>query len=182
MNREHPLEKKFNAPYWDILDAIMAGFRAQVDVRGKLAELYLQRELVGLKKSGIIEDFDWRDKDGKPDFGVTVSGRLLQVEVKNVRGGSVIWDDPPGFMLELQKTRNSLLGRSTRSYPVTSFDVVAACLFNQTGHWRYLYIATRNLGRTEVDERLLQIYHRVPPQAEDPWRQTLKDAINDAIA
>jgi len=35
----HQLEKDFNAPAKDILDAISYGFRAQVDVKGKLAEL-----------------------------------------------------------------------------------------------------------------------------------------------
>ncbi len=37
----HPLEVKFNAPAWDILSVIERGFRAQVDVKGKLAEWFL---------------------------------------------------------------------------------------------------------------------------------------------
>jgi hypothetical protein len=42
----HPLEVKFNASAWDILCAIERGFRAQVDVKGKLAEWFLFKVLV----------------------------------------------------------------------------------------------------------------------------------------
>lgn len=38
---QHPLERAFNACGWDMLTAIEHGFRAQVDVKGKLAELFL---------------------------------------------------------------------------------------------------------------------------------------------
>ena len=48
----HPLEKKFNAPIADILEAIERGFRTQVDIRGKLAELYLYRHLERLRAEG----------------------------------------------------------------------------------------------------------------------------------
>ena len=50
----HPLETKLNASAQDILTAIERGFRAQVDVKGKLAELFLSRELDRLKAAGII--------------------------------------------------------------------------------------------------------------------------------
>jgi hypothetical protein len=57
----HPLEKKFNAPIADILEAIEHGFRAQVDVRGKLAELYLHRRLERLRAEGHIVSLEWHD-------------------------------------------------------------------------------------------------------------------------
>jgi hypothetical protein len=175
------MEVALNATASDILDAIGRGFRTQADVKGKLAELYLSRELDGLLKSGVIEQYDWRDKDGLPDFGVKVFDKSLEVEVKNVRAGKAIWKDPPGFLLELQKTRNSKGGKNTRSYPITAFDIVVACLFNQSKHWRFLYVATKKLARTKLDKTLLEIYHRVPPQAEPPWRETLREAIEDCI-
>ena len=53
---QHDLEKLFNAPSEDIMDAIMNGFRAQVDVKGKLAELYLYKYLTKLEEKKIITD------------------------------------------------------------------------------------------------------------------------------
>ena len=51
---QHPLELKFNATGWDILCAIEQGFRAQVDVKGKLAEWFLYKQLKELKSRGVI--------------------------------------------------------------------------------------------------------------------------------
>jgi hypothetical protein len=67
---EHPLELKFNASAWDILSAIEQGFRAQVDVKGKLAEWFLYKQLMELKSRSVIEDVIWYDKDGRPNFDV----------------------------------------------------------------------------------------------------------------
>lgn len=36
--KKHPLEELWNTSAWDILSAVQRGFRAQVDVKGKLAE------------------------------------------------------------------------------------------------------------------------------------------------
>src|SRR5262245_45597926 len=41
----HALCTKLNASVADILEAIGMGFRAQIDVKGKLAELYMSRQL-----------------------------------------------------------------------------------------------------------------------------------------
>ena len=49
----HPLEVALNAPANDILDAISKGFRAQADVKGKLAEYFLEKELSRLKDKGV---------------------------------------------------------------------------------------------------------------------------------
>jgi hypothetical protein len=88
---QHPLEQLFNASGWDILSAIERGFRAQVDVKGKLAELFLYRHLHGLAEGGLISDLSWRDQDGIPDFGLEYAGRKLQMECKNVRSGDLRW-------------------------------------------------------------------------------------------
>ncbi|MGH7916357.1 MAG: hypothetical protein ACREQE_02725 [Candidatus Binataceae bacterium] len=54
----HRLERIFNAPIDDILEAIEHGFRAQVDVRGKLAELYLSRYFDSLVAEAKIDSFN----------------------------------------------------------------------------------------------------------------------------
>lgn len=81
----HSLEEKWDTTAWDILSAIERGFRAQADVKGKLAELYLYRRLLKLNDQTTIENLVWQDKDGKPDFVLSHGGRELRVECKNVR-------------------------------------------------------------------------------------------------
>ena len=70
----HPLEDMMNASATDILTAIQRGFRAQVDVKGKLAELFMDRIFAGLAAEGKIERHEWQDVDGKPDFIVWYKG------------------------------------------------------------------------------------------------------------
>ncbi len=53
---KHPLEEKWNTTAADILTAIEHGFRAQADVKGKLAELYLFRRLEKLQISAKSVD------------------------------------------------------------------------------------------------------------------------------
>jgi hypothetical protein len=102
----HPLEEKWDTTAWDILSAIERGFRAQADVKGKLAELYLYRRLLELTDQAAIENLVWQDKDGRPDFVLTHGGRELRIECKNVRS----LQNPKGSRgprVELQKTRNN---------------------------------------------------------------------------
>jgi hypothetical protein len=178
MNR-HPLEEVFNAPAWDILSAIHRGFRAQIDVKGKLAEYYFHRQLVALEEAGFLRDLQWLDVDGQPDFIVTVRGRTLRIECKNVRNER--YRNPETFKVELQRTRNSKDGTPTRAYRGDEFDVLAACLFNQTGRWEYFYTATRYLARRKEMPELLVIMQRVPMAPADKWRGSLEDAIRDAL-
>lgn len=86
----HPLESRFNAPVADIPEAIEHGFRAQVDVRGKLAELYLYRLLEQLRAKGQIASLQWHDADGEPDFEIAMpDGRKLRVEFISVKSSRV---------------------------------------------------------------------------------------------
>ncbi len=57
--REHPLEELFKAPGWDILSAIAQGRRARTDVRGKLAEFYLNRYLEARRARVKIDRHSW---------------------------------------------------------------------------------------------------------------------------
>ncbi|HET6576584.1 MAG TPA: hypothetical protein VFG68_23500 [Fimbriiglobus sp.] len=83
----HPLEVKFNAGAWDILSAIEKGFRAQVDVKGKLAEWFLYRVLEIEREAGLFTTVEWSDVDGQPDFRLVGSGFDLRMECKNLRSG-----------------------------------------------------------------------------------------------
>lgn len=183
-SRRHPVEDELNAPAVDILDAINAGFRAKIDVKGKLAELYLARELQNLKDTGQIDDFEWHDKDGKPDFTVHLGDTDVVLECKNVRSPTAteLKREARSPRVEIQKTRNSKDGRNTRSYRVTEFDAVGVCLFNQTGEWRFVYAPCAKLARSEKGDDLLAIYHPVPLAPEGIWKGDLLEVLQEAAA
>lgn len=141
---KHPLEKVLNADAADILTAIQKGHRAVVDVKGKLAEYFLEKRLAKLQKKGVIEDFYWFDKDGVPDFFIRIGGTELRMECKNIRSKE-LFKHPSAYKVELQKTRNSKDGTNTRGYRITEFQILAACLFNHTKRWEYLFICTKSL-------------------------------------
>ncbi len=176
----HPLEEKWNSTAADILSAIEHGFRSQVDVKRKLAELYMHRRLLELAERNAIQGLVWQDKDGKPDFLLTYRGLELRVECKNVRSPG---KGPARPRVEVQKTRNSKQpGEPTRGYKADEFDVLGACLFNYTGEWGYLFIATRHLARRPKPlARFLQIMQPVPLQPEGFWRYDPLDAFKEAI-
>ncbi len=177
---QHPLEQVFNADAWDILSSIERGFRAQVDVKGKLAEWFLYKQLIDLQKRGIVDEVLWRDSDGLPDFPVKVRGRDLQIECKNVRSGDAVFRD--AFKVEIQKTRNRIGGGPARGYKADEFDILAACLFNQTGEWKHLFCSAGHLDRRPAHPDYLVIMQRVPPTASGHWREHLEEAIGDVLA
>lgn len=174
----HELEDRLKAPAVDIMDAIMKGFRAQVDVKGKLAELYLYRYLKPLADSGVIQSLEWRDKDGFPDFAFEYKGKNYQVECKNLR--NEVYRTPfLNYKVEIQRTRNSKDGSNTRSYRVDHFDILAACTFNQTGKWEFMFIRTDDLEIVSDTPELLKIMQRVPTKIIDPWKKDLIDVLHD---
>lgn len=181
---QHPLEVKFNASAWDILSAIERGFRAQVDVKGKLAEWFLYKVLEELKAVGVFTSVTWTDENGKPDFRLVSRAFDLTMECKNLRSDEKYADG--SYKLETQKTRNqkepavtagAAAKKGTRWYKVTEFDIVAACLFNQTGRWEYLFARTSDLKRHPKDDACLNTMQRVPPAPTAPWRATLQEVL-----
>lgn len=179
---KHPLEVLWNTTAWDILSAIQRGFRAQVDVKGKLAEWFLFQKLDQIEKEGALKNVIWQDKDGQPDFVVPYAGRVIKIECKNVRSPGKTKRTQESARVELQKTRNNKKGEPTRGYKPEEFDVLAACLFNFTGQWEYLFIATRRLARRPKPlEQFLQIMQPVPLHPEGFWSYDLFDALKDAI-
>ncbi len=182
---QHPLEVKFNASAWDILCAIEKGFRAQVDVKGKLAEWFLSKILEEFRATEVFTKVEWSDEDGKPDFRLTSKTFDLTLECKNLRSEEKYADGT--YKLETQKTRNQKLKegqeeqelkvKGTRWYRVTEFDIVAACLFNMTGKWEYLFVRTIDLARHPSNSACLKTMQRVPPAPKDPWKATLPEVL-----
>ena len=173
----HQLEKDFNAPAKDILDAIKYGFRAQVDVKGKLAELYLFRILKKLESEGKISNVEWIDVDGKPDFYITIDNKKVKIECKNLRN-ETFKKPAPAYKVEIQKTRNSKDGTNTRSYRVDYFDVLAVCTFNQTKKWEFLFIKASDLEVVDSNLNLLKIMQRVPMEINDPWKKDIMNILS----
>lgn len=177
----HPLENLFKAPSHDIMQAILKGFRAQVDVKGKLAELYLSKNFFDiLVKNNKIDSFTWNDKDSLPDFIVSYKKRDYRIECKNLRSGDEgLYKRPPSYKVEIQKTRNSKDGSNTRSYPVNYFDVLAVCMFNQTQVWDFLFIASEKLEKSN-DPQFLKIMQRVPFTVQSPWEDNILTVLEEA--
>jgi hypothetical protein len=170
-SRRHPFEQRVNAPIADILEAIEHGFRAQADVKGKLAELYLHRHLQQLRAENKIIAIEWNDADGQPDFVVVMPDhRRLKVECKNIRSDKAY--SVGGRDRE---------GRKTRGYMVGHFDVLAACTFNQTGEWRFRFIGTSRLARRDDDPQVLKTMQLVPLTGDEAfWFDDFLRAVEDA--
>jgi hypothetical protein len=180
----HPLERELNAPAADILDAISKGFRARADVKGKLAELYFARLLDLLKAHGVIDRYDWFDKDGKPDFVIYAASKVLAVEVKNIRSGSERrFSNVAAGIVEIQKTRNGIdaQGRKTRGYRKDHFDILGACLFNQTGNWEYRFAESWVLATRAADPDILEVYQPVVYAGDSVWSLDLEAVVRSAL-
>jgi hypothetical protein len=179
---KHPLEVLWNTTAWDILSAIQHGFRAQADVKGKLAEWFLFKKLEEMKQEGALQNIIWQDKDGQTDFVVTYADREIKIECKNIRSPNQSERIRRSARVELQKTRNNKRGEPTRGYKPEEFDILAACLFNFTEKWEHLFVATRRLTiRPEPLTQFLTIMQPVPLQPEGFWSYDLFDALKDAI-
>lgn len=181
----HSLEIALNAPANDILDAIAKGFRAQADVKGKLAELYFARLLDRLRIEKCIDGYEWFDQDGKPDFIIHLGANRLVAEVKNIRSGTgAKFSNRNAGIVELQKTRNGLdaQGKKTRGYPINHFDLLAACLFNQTKTWEFRFAETRNLATRTSDPSILEIYQPVVYAGNAIWSTNLETTIVSALS
>lgn len=173
----HDLERLFNAPTKDIMDAIMKGFRAQVDVKGKLAELYLYKYLKELEDKEVVKELLWEDRDGEPDFKFQHQNKAIRLECKNLRNET--YKKPQkAYKVEIQKTRNSKDGTNTRSYRIDYFDILAVCMFNQTGEWRFIFIKSSDLEVVPENPSLLKIMQRVPIEIEIPWKTELIDILD----
>lgn len=144
MPERHPLEEMFALPATAILDAIHRNSRLLVAVKGGIAQEHLRIYLEEMREKREITDYGSSMEENKPDFWVLFDGNRFLVECKNVqktlRRGEMTVD----FM----RTRYAkTMGPQGRFYKPSDFDVLAACLFNQTGRWEFRFIATGRLPR-----------------------------------
>ncbi|MBO1751431.1 hypothetical protein J4G33_06400 [Actinotalea sp. BY-33] len=162
----HVLEEQFALTSEQILDIIRGRNRLSVAVRGGVAEHHLENLL---RRTVGVAAVDRLDTDSMHDFNVRMSdGRVLRVECKNA---SPKISADGRFKVEVQKTRSSKNDPASRFYPLSGFDVVAACLFSPTGKWEFRYGATSQM-RTHAGfpDRL------APIQAiTDDWVERLDD-------
>ena len=175
--RKHSLESLFNSPGWDILTAIQHGHRARTDVKGKLAEYYLNLHIAQIHSLSYVTSYAWSDKTGEPDFIVEIDDKSYRVECKNVRSDKAVFAD--AHKVELQKTRNAIAGGPSRGYKLDEFDILATCLFNQSGKWEFLFAPTKTLARRPDHPDYLVIMQKVPYIATGVWKGTLLEAITD---
>jgi hypothetical protein len=172
---EHPLENILKASGWAILTSIERQRMSVMNVKGQLAEYYLNKELETLAAAMRIQGFEWRTQS--PDFSVMFDNRSFSMECKNVRKEIGKKIDP--WWVEIQRTRDSKKGKSTRAYTVHDFDILAVCLFNRTGEWRYWFAAAGNLARRPSDDNLLAVHQNMPLEPDTIWHTGLCEAIDD---
>jgi Holliday junction resolvase-like predicted endonuclease len=161
-----------NASARDILDALENGFRARADLKGKLAELFAARYLDQLQLRGVIDRYEWQDLDGEPDFIVWLrGGPAITVEAKNIRSGK------GAMRAETQKTRASKSDPMSRYYRADQFDVLAVCLYNQTGEWDYIFSRIDGLRRLASDDRYLEVIQVIPQPLAAPWTTDMAELL-----
>lgn len=159
----------------ELLDVIQRSDRAYQLIRGYVAEWHLEKHLGDLKRAGRIDDFRYINQEGKPDFEVRVGSRSSTVECKNVRRGKPYRNGD--FKVDFQRTRNTLEGGLQRFYRVADFDVLAACLYNQTRNWKFVFIETARLPVRVVNGvPCIEKNVHVPPNLKQTgWVASLPD-------
>lgn len=137
---QHALEKRYQMEGRRILDLIMAHKRLGVAMAGAVAEFHLEESLLAHPQIVSVVAID---QDGEPDFDVVfLSGETRRIECKNVSNARVDKDGNP--KVELRKTRSAKNNPTGSCYKQDKFDIIAACLFSQTGKWEFRFISTSN--------------------------------------
>jgi hypothetical protein len=164
----HDLEEQFDMTAADIMEMISNRSRLTVAVRGGVAEHHLNRIL---EVDPNVVEHKSLDVDGRHDFDVTLSnGRMLRVECKNASPNRYKNGD---MRVEVQKTRATQGDPAGRLYRHDQFDVVAACLYAPTGHWRFAYRSTALMQRhTDYPDRLAPLQH-----ITDEWASSLIELV-----
>lgn len=163
----HQLEAEFDLSSRQILEIIAARSRLATAVRGGVAEHHLQ---LHLDADPQVASAKLIDRDGEPDFDVTViDGRRVLVECKNVSPNPYADGTPK---VEVQKTR-SQRDPAGRFYLPDQFDLVAACLYAVTGRWEFRFKSTASMDRHPQHSDRLAVLHRV----DDTWTASLAEAL-----
>lgn len=166
----HPLESEFELSGSEVLDVIARSPRCKQMVKGFVAEYHLERILRALVERGELTSVDRIDTDGEPDFRVTSPVGAYRVECKMVMSAKPYANGD--LKIDFQRTRNSPGDPLSRFYKRKDFDIVAACLYNQTGRWDFRYIRTKDLPVDEkVRKNCLKKALRYPGNL--PWNESL---------
>lgn len=163
----HPLEDAFDLSSRELLEIIASRKRLTVAVRGGVAEHHL---LKALARDRSVAEVEQMDSDGPPDAEVQLrSGRRLRIECKN--GESNKYANGDG-RVEVQKTRASKGDPASRFYKPSQFDVLAVCLWPDSGPPRFVFKATRDLNRhPDFPDRLAVLHH-----VDESWVSRIADA------
>lgn len=173
----HPLEESLRASGWAILTAMGRQRMAVMNVKGQLAEYYLNEYLDKLVLAGQIATYEWRLES--PDFSVSRHGQTYTVECKNMRKENPKKGAQDPWWVETQRTRDSKKGEDTRAYSASDFDILAVCLFNRTQEWKYWFVANHCLGRRPANNDLLLVHQDMPNQPNTVWHENIEEAMDD---
>lgn len=178
----HALEAEFGLSALEILDIINRRNRCKIAVRGAIAEAHLLRLLREMKDAGDISEFEDFDRDGYPDCRVDYHGRPFLLECKNVRNRSSGDVD-----IDFQRTRNPIGRPWERYYLPSEFEVVAACLWNRSRRWEFVFAATADLPRhPDYRDRVapkvvVPISDTGPASTGTVWSPRLTDVLDRLI-
>jgi len=175
----HVLENEFLAKAEEILDVIARSPRCKQMVKGFMAEYHLEKILNDLKAQRALVAVERLDADGLPDFRVSSEVGEYLVECKMVMSARPYANGD--FRVDFQRTRNSPADPLSRYYKKGDFDIVAACLYNQTAKWEFRFIGTRDLPVDEkVGKNCLKKALRYPGGL--PWRESLIPLVSSRAA
>lgn len=139
----HPLETEFELSSDEILNVIDRSPRCKQMVKGFVGEYHLEKVLNKLKADGILQAVERIDADGQPDFRIRSSARTFLVECKLAMTAKPT--SLGDIKVDFQRTRNSPADPLSRFYKRGNFDILAACLYNQTKRWEFRYIRTADI-------------------------------------
>lgn len=137
------LENYFGLSADRLLRVILENPRCLMNVKGAVAEEHLRLLLKSLKDKGAVDEYTIGG-EGQPDFTVHHDGHQTTLECKNVEKAKNVANRTALALvtIDFKKTRNQLGGKPLRFYRRETFDVVAACLFNRTNEWRFVFAPT----------------------------------------
>ncbi|MEX1142784.1 MAG: hypothetical protein WD993_07560 [Thermoleophilaceae bacterium] len=168
MSQVHELEREFELPAEEIVELIAERSRLSMAVRGGVAEHHMGRILEADK---AVAEADVGHQEGPPDFFVRMrDGRRATVEVKNASPHRYKDGTPK---VEVQKTRASKGDPTSRLYPPSAFDVLAACMYGPTGSWTFRYKRADRLTEHPKHAGRINPLQRI----DDTWAATLADAL-----
>lgn len=65
----------------------------------------------------------------------------------------------------------------SRYYRADQFDILAVCLYNQTGEWTYIFSRIGDLRRLATDVRYLEVIQVIPQPIAPPWTTDMADLL-----